>query len=74
MDQLFLDVTEVPEIQPGDMVTLIGRDGGQEITAQEVSSHCGTITNELLSRLGPRLNVMGVPERFVGNKTIFTDQ
>ena len=56
------------------MVTLIGRDGGQEITAQEVSSHCGTITNELLSRLGPRLNVMGVTERFVGNKTIFTDQ
>ena len=74
MDQLFLDVTEVPEIRPGDIVTLIGRDGGQEITAQEVSSHCGTITNELLSRLGPRLNVMGVTGRSAGNKPIFADQ
>ena len=55
MDQLFLDVTEVPAVQPGDLVTLIGRDGGQEITAGEVATHCGTITNELLSRLGPRL-------------------
>lgn len=58
MDQLFLDVTEVPEVRPGDLVTLIGRDGGQEITAQEVSSHCGTITNELLSQLGPRLSLV----------------
>lgn len=74
MDQLFLDVTEVPETRPGDMVTLIGRDGGQEITAQEVSGHCGTITNELLSRLGPRLNVMGVTGRSAGNKPIFADQ
>lgn len=47
MDQLFLDVTEEPEVQTGDFVTLIGRNGGQEITAQDVFGHCGTTTNEL---------------------------
>lgn len=59
MDQLFLDVTGLPEIRPGDVVTLIGRDGGQEIRAQELAGHCGTITNEILSRLGHRLPLTG---------------
>ena len=44
----------VPEIQAGDIATLIGRDGNQEIPAEEVAERCGTITNELLSRLGKR--------------------
>lgn len=55
MDQLFLDVTDLPEIRSGDVVTLIGRDNGQEIRAQELADRCGTITNEILSRLGRRL-------------------
>ena len=54
MDQLLVDVTGVPEIQAGDIATLIGRDGNQEIPAEEVAERCGTITNELLSRLGKR--------------------
>ena len=58
MDQLFLDVTEVPGVRPGDVVTLIGRDGGQEITAWEIAERCGTITNELLSSLSPRLSLL----------------
>ena len=55
MDQLLVDVTQVPRISPGDVVTLIGRDGPGEIRAEEVAAQCGTITNELLSRLGGRL-------------------
>lgn len=55
MDQLFVDATDVPEIHAGDIVTLIGRDGGLTIRAEEVSRRCGTITNELLSRLGHRI-------------------
>lgn len=39
----------------GDIVTLIGRDGGEVISAEEVAAQAGTITNELLSRLGRRL-------------------
>lgn len=52
MDQLFVDVTGV---RPGDVATLIGQDSSLRIPAEEVSRRCGTITNELLSRLGGRI-------------------
>ncbi len=55
MDQLLLDVTDLPEVKPGDTVTLIGRDGDQVLSAEAMAGAAGTITNELLSRLGPRL-------------------
>lgn len=55
MDQLLLDVTDVPEAVPGEEAVFIGKSGGQEITAEEVAAEAGTITNELLSRLGKRL-------------------
>ena len=61
MDQLLVDVTGVPQTAPGDVVTLIGRDGGAEIRAEEVAARCGTITNELLSRLGSRLPIRYCP-------------
>ena len=55
MDQLFLDVTAVPETGPGDVVTLLGRDGDEAIPAEELAARCGTLTNELLAHLSPRL-------------------
>lgn len=58
MDQLLADVTALPCAAPGDTATLIGRDGNAEIRAEEVAQRCDTITNELLSRLGPRLGLV----------------
>ena len=55
MDQLLVDVTDIEGVSPGDTATLIGRDGAAEPTAGQVARAAGTITNELLSRLGPRL-------------------
>lgn len=57
MDQTLADVSEIPdsEIAQGDTAVLIGRSGTQEITAEELAQRCGTITNEILSRLGTRL-------------------
>ena len=55
MDQLLIDITDVPNVKLGDIVTLIGQDGVDEITAAEVATNSGSITNELLSRLGNRL-------------------
>lgn len=55
MDQLLVDITDVPEVVLGDVVTLIGQDGKNEISAAEVATNAGSITNELLSRLGTRL-------------------
>ena len=61
MDQLMADVSALPEVKVGDVVTLIGRDGAQELRAEELAARCGTITNELLSRLGRRLELQKVP-------------
>lgn len=55
MDQTMIDLTDVPEVTEGDIATLIGTDGSEEIKAVELAQMAGTITNELLSRLGGRL-------------------
>ncbi len=51
MNQLMVDVGGVPAAEQGDVATLIGRDGGEAISAEETAARVGTITNELLSRL-----------------------
>lgn len=56
MDQTIVDVTGIPRIQPGDTAVIIGTDRGEEITAGQIAEQCGTITNEILSRLGARLD------------------
>lgn len=58
MDQLLVDVTDVPGVRPGDVATLLGAEGGNILQAEELATRCGTITNELLSRLGPRLELV----------------
>lgn len=55
MDQLLIDVTDIPEVKPGDVATLIGADGQEEILATSVAKSAGSITNELFSRIGARL-------------------
>lgn len=56
MDQLVIDVTHIAGVKPDDVVTLIGTDGAERIRCEEMAEKCGMITNELLSRLGSRLN------------------
>ncbi|MFI8713823.1 serine racemase VanT catalytic subunit [Brevibacillus brevis] len=56
MDQLIVDITDMEEVQKGDVVTFIGRDQEEGITAEEMAHQCKTITNELVSRLGERVN------------------
>ena len=55
MDQCTIDVTDIPDAKPGTLVTLVGKDGECEITVSQVADSAGTISNELLSRLGRRL-------------------
>ena len=55
MDVTVVDVTRVPGVEVGDVVTLVGRDGGEEITLEEVAGHAGTISYEILTGLTPRL-------------------
>jgi alanine racemase len=55
MDAVTLDVTDIPGVQVGDVATLIGRDGEDRITAEEVGEWSGTISYEVLTSLGPRV-------------------
>ncbi len=64
MDQLMVDITDIPGTKQGDIATLIGRDGNEYISAESVAAESGTLTNELLSRLGFR-----VPRNIINNKT-----
>ena len=56
MDQLLVDVTDIPDAAAGDTAVLIGTSGSRQITACDLAEQTGTITNEILSRLGSRLN------------------
>ena len=61
MDQLVVDVTGLP-VRMGDTATLIGRDGGECITADELAALAGTINYEIvcnISRRVPRLYYEG---------------
>lgn len=51
MNMAFLDVTDVPGAAVGDAVTLIGADGAERITAEELAAACGTIGYEIVARL-----------------------
>lgn len=55
MDQLMIDITNIKDVKPGDIVTFIGQEKGYTISAEEIAYHSNTITNEFLSRLGTRL-------------------
>jgi alanine racemase len=55
MDVTVVDATAVPGAAPGDVATLLGRDGEAEIQLDEVAARVGTISYEILTGLGPRL-------------------
>lgn len=60
MDQTLVDVSEVADIKAGDFAVVIGRSRDQEISVCDVAEQCGTITNEILSRMGARLSRIAV--------------
>ena len=55
MDQFVIDVSAIPDVQQDDEVVLIGRQGDDTITAQEVADLAGTIQNEIITALSARV-------------------
>jgi len=55
MNMTMIDVTDIPA-ENDDEVVLIGRQGGQEIRAEELSEKSGTIAYEFLSRINPLIS------------------
>lgn len=62
MDQMMVDVTRIPEVQPGDPVTLVGRDGQEQITVEQIAEQAGSFNYEFIcgiSRRVPRVYYRG---------------
>ncbi len=55
MDQFMVDVTDIPGVEEGDLVTLIGKDGGERITMEELGGLSGRFNYELACDLGGRI-------------------
>ena len=61
MDQMMVDLGPDSEIGVGEQVTLIGRDGGEEVGAQDIAGIAGTISYEILCGIAQR-----VPRVYIG--------
>ena len=55
MDQMMADVTEIPEAKEEDPVILLGEDGGERISAEDLARWSGTISYEILLSSGKRV-------------------
>lgn len=55
MDQFMVSVEDIPDAQEGDEVTLIGADGAEQITMEELGGLSGRFNYELACDLGKRI-------------------
>jgi alanine racemase len=70
MDRLVLDVSQVPDLQVGEIVTILGRDGDVQITADDWAQALQTISWEILCGFKHRLPRVAIRPRSVSNEAI----
>ncbi len=58
MDQLMVDVTDLPDVKVGDEVTILGKDGENEITAEEIAKLTDTINYEVICQFQKRVTIL----------------
>jgi len=51
MNLMMVDVTDIPDVELDDEVVLLGRQGEEEISADQFAAMCGTINYEVVSRI-----------------------
>jgi alanine racemase len=61
MDLIMADVTDIHGVSKGDEAILIGRQGEERITADEIAKKIGSIPYEVLCLIGKR-----VPRVYIG--------
>jgi alanine racemase len=59
MDQTMVNVTHIPDVQAGDEVVLIGKQGNDAITAEAVAAQLGTIAYEVVAEILARVPRVG---------------
>jgi alanine racemase len=55
MDQTLVDVTDIPDVKMGTIVTLIGKNGGLNYTADDMAKDLNTIGYEVLCNITKRV-------------------
>lgn len=67
MDQFMIDVTDIPDVCEGDVVTLIGRDGEKELSVEEVANLAHSFNYEYLCGISSR-----VPRKYITDDSDFS--
>jgi len=75
MDQMMVDVTDIGEVHRNDTVTLIGRDGDNYISVEEIADLAGTFNYEFVCDLGKRIpRNYYYNGKFIGSRDYFHEQ
>jgi alanine racemase len=62
MDLTIIDVTDIPDVAPGDCVTLLGMDGELSVPAEEIAKTAGTLSYEITCGISKRVPRLFLPE------------
>jgi len=75
MDQMMIDVTDIGEVHRNDTVTLIGRDGDNYISVEEIADLAGTFNYEFVCDLGKRIpRNYYYNGKYIGSRDYFHEQ
>lgn len=75
MDQFMVDVTHIPDACEEDRVTLIGRDGDQQVSVEELAGACGGFHYEIPCQIGKRVPRLYIKDGALwGQKDYFKDR
>lgn len=75
MDQFMVDVTQIPNVKRSDPVTLIGVDGANRISVEEMADLAGSFNYEFVCNLSARVpRVYRYRGQFAGKKDCFADR
>ena len=55
MDQMMVDVTDIPDVKVEDVVTLVGHDGEAYIPIEEIADPAASFNYEMLCHISPRV-------------------
>ena len=58
MDQMAIDLTNIPDAKIGSVVTVFGKENQKIHSIEDFAYECGSISNEIVSRLGSRLKIL----------------
>lgn len=74
MDQFMVDITDIPDVKVGDLVTLLGKDGSERITMEQLGSESHRFNYEFACDLGKRIpRVYYYQGKVVGSKDYFEE-